>query len=875
MPQAFVSIVRMPLARAFPSSLRRGAFACALLALPAGAFQSDLRVLSVDDSGIVGDWQSLAISGSLAANIENQGAVAVAGGFDVFAYADENANELYDAAVDTLLGSISVAGLAAATQQGISVSLSGVVHFRRDRIFLLLDANDVVAELDESNNQMATGSDCAVSIPPGAINPVLQWSWTSSAVEPASLNVMMTPAVVDVNGDLVPDVVFGSTDSTGGGYFEVGMLRALDGASGAELWNVTDPLLAINTAYNIAAGDIDNDGLVEIVACDANNTQLICFENDGTFKWRSSVLDALNWSAAAIADIDHDGSPEIVSGRQVLDANGNLLWTGTGGTGSQGSGSLSLVCDVDLDGSPDVVAGNTIYRADGTILCEDTLLPDGYNAVADFDGDAQPEIVLVSGGMVYLLEQDLGAPASLRVIWGPVTTPLSSRGGAPTVADFDGDGLPEIGVADGASYTVYEHDGSLKWQALTQDTSSSVTGSSVFDFNGDGVAEVVYRDELHLRIFDGPSGAVLLETPMSSCTWHENPLVADVDADGNAEIVIGANQNCGLGLQQGIFVYRDLNDAWVPTRRVWNQHTYHITNVEENGAIPAYELDSWLYPVGAPFNSYRQNTLSTTLGNATPDLTASRLEATPVGSPDTVIARIGNGGASFVGAGIPVAFYDGDPLVGGVLLGVSFTSIPLAPGAFEDVALFVGTLPAVVYVQADDSGAGAGIEIECDETNNSHSAMLLAPPPAVYCTAKLTSNGCTPAIGATGSPSASAGSGFLVTGTNFINNKNCILFYGVSGRMADAFQGGTLCVKPPIKRTPSTNTLGNPPPNDCSGAPSLDMNLFASGGLGGTPLPALSVSGTVVNCQWWGRDPGFTAPNNTQLSDGLEYIIGA
>jgi hypothetical protein len=149
-----------------------------------------------------------------------------------------------------------------------------------------------------------------------------------------------------------------------------------------------------------------------------------------------------------------------------------------------------------------------------------------------------------------------------------------------------------------------------------------------------------------------------------------------------------------------------------------------------------------------------------------------------------------------------------------------------------------------------------------------------APPPTNYCTAKITANSCAPSISWTGTASATAGSGFLVKGTNFINNKSCLLFYGVSGQGATPFQGGFLCVKSPIKRTPGTNTFGNPPPNDCSGVPGIDMNLFAVGGGGGTPLAALTVPGTVVDCQWWGRDPGFVAPNNTQLSNGLEYTVG-
>jgi hypothetical protein len=146
--------------------------------------------------------------------------------------------------------------------------------------------------------------------------------------------------------------------------------------------------------------------------------------------------------------------------------------------------------------------------------------------------------------------------------------------------------------------------------------------------------------------------------------------------------------------------------------------------------------------------------------------------------------------------------------------------------------------------------------------------------PVVYCSAKVNGLGCTPSIGSIGNSSAAATSGFSVLGSNVRNSKNGLLFYGVNGRAAAPFQGGTLCVKAPIKRAPGTNSGGTPPPaNNCSGVFALDMNAFAAGMLGGNPLAALSVVGTTVNCQWWGRDPGFAAPNNTTLTDGLEYVV--
>jgi hypothetical protein len=148
----------------------------------------------------------------------------------------------------------------------------------------------------------------------------------------------------------------------------------------------------------------------------------------------------------------------------------------------------------------------------------------------------------------------------------------------------------------------------------------------------------------------------------------------------------------------------------------------------------------------------------------------------------------------------------------------------------------------------------------------------------VYCTAKVNSLGCTPSISGTGSPSATAASGFSVDVANVRNNKSGLHFYKVNGAQASTpFQGGTLCVGPSgIKRTPAQSAGGNPAPaNDCSGVYSLDFNAFTQGAAGGNPDPALKVPGATVHAQTWGRDQGFPAPMNTTLSDGLEWIQGA
>jgi hypothetical protein len=177
-----------------------------------------------------------------------------------------------------------------------------------------------------------------------------------------------------------------------------------------------------------------------------------------------------------------------------------------------------------------------------------------------------------------------------------------------------------------------------------------------------------------------------------------------------------------------------------------------------------------------------------------------------------------------------------------------------------------------VAVSVFDSTVLFGIP-KAYEVPGAASIFLLDQALATYCTAKPNSLGCLPAISFQGCPAASIASGFTVLASDVRNEKPGLLIHGTNGRAALPFSGGILCVAPPLQRTPMVDSGGWPKQhyNNCTGVFAIDMAAYATGALGGNPDPELTVPGTIVTCQWWGRDLG--ASNATTLSNALEYTV--
>ncbi|MRG94563.1 FG-GAP repeat domain-containing protein [Polyangium spumosum] len=570
------------------------------------------------------------------------------------------------------------------------------------------------------NDPITCLAKCEYKPPVGQFEPVLKYAWGDPVAPSTQDSVMMAPIVVQLDDDTcdgvvderdIPEIVF-STFQTNK-YNENGTLHAISIINGqvVEKWTANAGVEAgvsqNHPGRSIAAGNIDGVPGNEIVVCTVPEGRARAYDATGKELWLSAPGTC---GMPSLADLDQDGDVEVVVESQILDGKTGA----TVATLNPANASNVVVSDMDGDGKLDIVAASRIFKGDGTLLVDAGIIA-SFPAVGDLDKDGVPEVIAVynNNHELRIWRVDPNEPGGFKIIrtgidingtLDPALCPTNSSGyvrggGPPTVADFNGDGVPDVALAGGVGYAVFDgkklmdpaipNPETLLWIRQTQDCSSASTGSSVFDFEGDGKAEVVYADEKMMHVYSGTDGAVLYETCNTNGTLQEYPLVADVDNDGQADIVVVSNSYSGFTCADGsktagVRIFGDKNGNWVRTRRVWNQHAYHVTNVEEDGTIPTVELPNYKQP---KLNNFRQNVQPAGEFSA-PDLVATVFPA--CGGPTYgLVARVRNIGEASVPSGVNIGFYLDDPANGGVALPGSpvATTKVLYPAEAEDVLL--------------------------------------------------------------------------------------------------------------------------------------------------------------------------------------------
>ena len=414
--------------------------------------------------------------------------------------------------------------------------------------------------------------------------PVLKWQWGGCYGSWCETGWYASPAVADLDGDGASEVIASAYS-----------IVALDGATGALQWRVpsghdrTEPGAdnVGRTWPGIVVEDLDDDGALEIVTAHGGGWVSV-YRADGWFEegWpQQPVGNELR--SLAVGDLDRDGTFEVAVGA------------------ARGSATNAWVFEHDgttRPGWPQVVGGGGYAWG----VYNDNI------ALADLAGDAALEVIVPSDvhyicaygadGAHLLADSAYGDKNWGEVgVWESYATELRGWGmcngvraesyrtnfadGPATVADLDGEGALEV-VATGRTYDctggettkytgvyVFQADrgrfvsASYDWTAAPVDLGAPLALSydviesasynpAVADLDGDGELEILFSDfagKLHAFWLDGtehgPWPYAVYSAAEGFFRFASEPVVADLDADGAAEVLVttwtqkGSNAN--------------------------------------------------------------------------------------------------------------------------------------------------------------------------------------------------------------------------------------------------------------------------------------------------------------------------------------------
>ena len=281
---------------------------------------------------------------------------------------------------------------------------------------------------------------------------------TSAGTDPLYL------VAADLNGDGVPDVVSASYD---------------DGAIAVFFNNKSAPgtfnpplVLPSPGASQLAVGDLNGDGLPDIVSADFN-VSLFVQTSPGTFAAPVTLYSGgANW--VAIGDLNGDGAADIA----LTDAVGVKVLMHTGAATAT---TYAAPVSVFTQTANANVAGGSII------------------AIADVDGDGLNDLVLTdpgpTGGMAPTVNVLLQDPANHGSFLPPVSYPIAMQDRPQSIflKDLQGTGKLDIVIGADQTVTVLLHDPANpgKFLAATVYPAPEAGEIAIADVNGDGKPDIV------------------------------------------------------------------------------------------------------------------------------------------------------------------------------------------------------------------------------------------------------------------------------------------------------------------------------------------------------------------------------------------------
>jgi len=343
-------------------------------------------------------------------------------------------------------------------------------------------------------------------------------------------------AIGDIDGDGKPDLAIANYNSS-----TVSVLRNT-GSSGSIGFATKVDFTTGSSPYSVAIGDIDGDGKPDLAVANYDSNTVSVLRNTGSsgsigFATKVDFTTGSAPFSVAIGDIDGDGKPDLAVANYSSNTVSVLRNTGNSGSigfatkvdFTTGSGPQSVaIGDIDRDGKPDLAIANTSIHtvsvlrntgSSGSIgFATKVDFTTGSNpssiAIGDIDGDGKPDLAVTNyNSTTVSVLRNTGSSGSIgfatKVDLTTGTLPFSVA-----IGDIDGDGKPDLAVANYGSTTVSVlrntgSSGSIGFATKVDFT----TGSSPYyvaigDIDGDG------KPDLAVGNFGSNTASVLRNKPV-------------------------------------------------------------------------------------------------------------------------------------------------------------------------------------------------------------------------------------------------------------------------------------------------------------------------------------------------------------------------